>query len=209
MVGYRARVLIVGLTGGIGSGKSTVAGLLAASGAVVVDVDGLGREVIAPGGRAESAVLAAFGPEVTGSDGHIDRASLARVVFGQPDALARLTSISHPAINAELAERLDALADDAVVVLDMAILVESSLGRGDPHHSYSHVVVVEAPAELRVRRAVERGMAEHDVRARMAAQASDDERRAVADAVVVNDADLATLASRVDLLWEEIMSWRD
>jgi dephospho-CoA kinase len=89
----------------------------------------------------------------------------------------------------------------------MAILVESTLGRGNPRHSYSHVVVVEAPAELRVRRAVDRGMAEADVRARMAAQATDEQRRAVADAVVVNDADLSTLASRVDELWEEIGRW--
>lgn len=203
-----AGVLIVGLTGGIGSGKSTVAGLLAAKGAVVIDVDRLGREVIAPGGRAEAAVIDTFGAGVTSADGHIDRAALARVVFGDPGALARLTAISHPAINAELAEQLEVLPDESVVVLDMAILVESSLGRGDPRHSYSHVVVVEAPAELRVRRAVERGMAEADVRARMAAQASDEQRRAVADAVVDNDADLATLVSLVDELWEEMTRWR-
>ncbi len=207
--GYRAGVLIVGLTGGIGSGKSTVAGLLAAKGATVIDVDGLGRAVIAPGGRAESAVIDAFGPGVTGPDGHIDRAALARAVFGDADALARLTAISHPAINAELAERLDELPRDSIVVLDMAILVESNLGRGDPRHSYSHVVVVEAPEELRVRRAVQRGMAEPDVRARIAAQATDAERRAVAHAVVVNDADLVALASRVDQLWEEMSTWRD
>lgn len=203
-----ARVLIVGLTGGIGSGKSTVAGLLAAKGASVIDVDGLGREVIAPGGRAEAAVIDTFGSVVRGPDGHIDRAALARVVFGDPESLARLTAISHPAINAELGERIDALPEASIVVLDMAILVESTLGRGDPRHSYSHVVVVEAPPELRVRRAVERGMAEADVRARMAAQATDEQRRAVADAVVVNDADLSTLASRVDELWEEMGRWR-
>ena len=209
MVDYRARVLIVGLTGGIGSGKSTVAGLLAAKGATVIDVDGLGRAVIAPGGRAVPAVIDAFGPSVAGPDGHVDRAALARVVFGDADALARLTAISHPAINAELAERLDELPHDSIVVLDMAILVESSLGRGEPRHSYSHVVVVEAPEEVRVRRAVERGMAEDDVRARLAVQATDEQRRVVADAIVVNDADLAALASRVDLLWEEMSTWRD
>ena len=203
-----ARVLIVGLTGGIGSGKSTVAGLLAAKGASVIDVDGLGREVIAPGGRAEAAVIDAFGPVVSGPDGHIDRAALARVVFGDSQSLARLTAISHPAINAELGERIDALPEASIVVLDMAILVESTLGRGHPRHSYSRVVVVEAPPELRVRRAVDRGMAEADVRARMAAQATDEQRRAVADAVVVNDDDLSTLGSRVDELWEEMGRWR-
>jgi dephospho-CoA kinase len=167
----------------------------------------LGREVIAPGGRAEAAVIDAFGSVVSGPDGHIDRAALARVVFGDSQSLARLTAISHPAINAELGDRIDALPEASIVVLDMAILVESTLGRGNPRHSYSHVVVVEAPAELRVRRAVDRGMAEADVRARMAAQATDEQRRAVADAVVVNDADLSTLASRVDELWEEIGRW--
>lgn len=205
-------MLVIGLTGGIGSGKSTVAALLAERGATVIDVDALGREVIAPGGRAEAEVIAEFGPEITDADGHIDRAGLARVVFGQPEALARLTAISHPAINAELAERLDAVQGDdgsaeSVVVLDMAILVESNLGRGDPEHSYTKVVVVEAPPDLRAQRAVARGMQADDVRARIASQATDDERRAVADAVITNDGDLATLAQRVDELWRLILSW--
>ena len=199
--------LVVGLTGGIGSGKSTVAGLLAAHGAAVIDVDALGRSVIAPGGRAETAVLAEFGPGVADADGHIDRAALAGSVFGDAAALARLTAISHPAINAELVERIDALSDDAIVVLDMAILVESHLGRIDPAHSYSRVVVVEAPEELRVERAVARGMREADVRARIASQATDAERRAAADVVVANDTDLATLQARTDRLWEQIGSW--
>jgi dephospho-CoA kinase len=126
-------VLIVGLTGGIGSGKSTVSAMLADRGAVVIDVDSLGREVIAPGGRAEAAVLAAFGPDIADDVGGIDRAALARAVFGRPDMLAQLTAISHPAINAELATQLDSLPADAVVVLDMAILVESNLGRIRTH----------------------------------------------------------------------------
>ena len=199
--------LVVGLTGGIGSGKSTVAGLLAAHGAAVIDVDALGRSVIAPGGRAEAAVLAEFGPGVADADGHIDRAALAGAVFGDAAALTRLTAISHPAINAELVERIDALPDDAIVVLDMAILVESHLGRIDPAHSYSRVVVVEAPEALRVERAVARGMREADVRARIASQATDAERRAVADVVVANDTDLDTLQERTDRLWEQIGSW--
>ena len=205
-------MLVIGLTGGIGSGKSTVATLLAERGATVIDVDALGREVIAPGGRAEGQVIVEFGPEITDAEGHIDRAGLARVVFGQPEALTRLTAISHPAINAELADRLDAVRGDecsaeSVVVLDMAILVESTLGRGGPEHSYTKVVVVEAPPDLRVRRAVARGMEADDVRARIASQATDDERRAVADAVITNDGDLATLAERVDELWRLVLSW--
>ncbi|MEI6400959.1 MAG: dephospho-CoA kinase [Actinomycetota bacterium] len=199
--------LIVGLTGGIGSGKSTVAGLLAAHGAAVVDVDALGRAVIEPGGRAEAAVLAEFGPGVADADGHIDRAALAGAVFGDAAALARLTAISHPAINAELVERVDALPDDAIVVLDMAILVESHLGRIDPAHSYSRVVVVEAPEALRVERAVARGMREADVRARIASQATDAERRAVADVVVANDTDLHALGEQVDACWAQVRAW--
>jgi dephospho-CoA kinase len=202
-----ASVLIVGMTGGIGSGKSTVAALLAGRGAVIVDVDALGRVVIAPGGRAQAAVIAEFGDAIVDDGGHIDRAALARQVFGRPDELARLSAISHPAINAELADVLDAQASDAIVVLDMAILVESTLGRGDPAHSYSKVVVVEAPEELRVARAVARGMAEADVRARIASQATDEQRRAVADAVVVNDGDLAALEARVADLWQTIVAW--
>jgi dephospho-CoA kinase len=204
-------VLVVGLTGGIGSGKSTVAALLAAHGASVIDVDALGRDVIGPAGRAEADVLEAFGPAIAGVDGHIDRAALARAVFGRPEELARLTAISHPAIDDLLAERIDAVrserGDDAVVVLDMAVLVESELGRRDPEHEYTRVVVVEAPVDLRVARAVARGMAADDVRARLASQATDEQRRAVADVVVVNDGDLDQLASAVDELWTTIVEW--
>ncbi len=206
-VAYAAGVLIIGLTGGIGSGKSTVATMLGERGATVIDVDALGRVVIAPGGRAEAAVVAEFGAGIADADGHIDRAALARSVFGRPEALARLTAISHPAINAEMAARLDELADDSIVVLDMAILVESNLGRGDPAHSYSRVIVVEAPEALRIERAVRRGMAEADVRARISSQATDEQRRAVADAVIANDGDLDQLIAHVDALWSTIEAW--
>jgi dephospho-CoA kinase len=200
-------MLIVGLTGGIGSGKSTAARLLGECGAQVVDVDALGRAVIAPGGRAQAGVLAEFGAAVAAADGAIDRGKLAAVVFGHPDGLRRLEAISHPAINAELTEAVGSFADDAIVVYDMAILVESNLGRADPAHRYSRVVVVEAPLELRIARAVERGMSEHDARARAMAQASDDQRRAVADLVIRNDADLAALESSVRDAWATIRSW--
>ncbi|MEO5899817.1 MAG: dephospho-CoA kinase [Ilumatobacteraceae bacterium] len=200
-------MLIVGLTGGIGSGKSTVAGLLADRGAVVVDVDAVGRAVIAPGGRAESGVVAEFGSAIVAADGSIDRPSLARVVFAHPDGLARLNAISHPAINAELTDRIGTLAGDSIVVYDMAILVESNLGRDDPAHRYTHVVVVEAPLELRIERAVGRGMDEADARSRAAAQATDEQRRAVADLVLHNDADLTTLDVQVGRAWTTIQSW--
>lgn len=200
-------MLIVGLTGGIGSGKSTVAQLLAGHGAQVVDVDAVGRAVIAPGGRAEAGVIAEFGDHIVGPDGAIDRRSLAGVVFEQPGGLARLEAISHPAINAELTEIVGSLGDGSIVVYDMAILVESNLGRADPAHRYSHVVVVEAPLELRIERAIARGMGEADARARAAAQATDEQRRAVADLVVPNDADLAMLRASTLDAWATITSW--
>lgn len=200
-------MLIVGLTGGIGSGKSTVAAMLARRGAVVIDVDAVGRDVISPGGRAEAAVLAEFGPSVATPEGHVDRAALARAVFGKPDDLFRLTEISHPAINADLADRLDLLPPGQIVVLDMAILVESNLGRLADGRSYSMVVVVEAPEPLRVERAVARGMKADDVRARIVSQATDDERRAVADVVIVNDGDPDHLAGAVNDLWSRLIAW--
>jgi dephospho-CoA kinase len=197
-----AGVLVVGLTGGIGAGKSTVAAMLAARGAHVVDVDALGRAVIAPGGRATERVVAEFGEPVRGADGGVDRAALAAIVFGDPDALARHLAIVHPAIDEEIRAALAALPDDAVAVLDMAVLAESRLGRGQ----YTTVLVVEAPAELRVERAVARGMAADDVRARMANQASDADRRAMADAVLVNDGDRAALEGQVDAWWRTVTS---
>ena len=192
-------MLVIGLTGGIGSGKSTVANLLQGHGAIVIDVDALGRVVIAPGGRAEQAVINEFGDGIV-TDGVIDRAKLAEVVFADGAALDRLTAISHPAINAELSERLGELPHDSVAVLDMAILVESNLGRG----MYSTVITVEAPLALRVDRAVARGMKRADVEARLAAQASDDQRRVVADIVIVNDGDLDTLKAAVAATWQRL-----
>jgi dephospho-CoA kinase len=191
-------VLVVGLTGGIGAGKSTAAAAFAERGAAIIDVDRLGHVVLEPGGRAHDDVLAAFGT--------VDRRALGSIVFADPDALARLAAISHPAINAELADRLRDLAGDlprdGIVVLDMAVLAESNLGRG----MYDLVVTVEAPIELRVERAVARGMAEEDVRRRLAAQASEDDRRARATYVLVNDGDQAALVAQVDACWAELVS---
>jgi dephospho-CoA kinase len=197
-------VLIVALTGGIGAGKSTVARLLADRGAVVIDVDALGREVLEPGGSAYDQVIVAFGSSIVDRDGRIDRAELARTVFGDACRLADLTSISHPAINEALVARLDALPHGSVVVLDMAILAESDLGRPDPEHSYQFVITVEAPIERRIERAVGRGMDEEDVRRRAAAQATEGQRRAVADAVIRNDADLDSLGEQVGRLWSSL-----
>ena len=184
-------MLVVGLTGGIGAGKSTAAARFQALGATVIDVDALGHVVLVPGGRAHDAVLAAFGT--------VDRRALGSIVFADPAQLERLTAISHPAINAEL-DAVLATVDADVVVLDMAILAESNLGAG----RYTTVVTVEAPVELRVQRAVARGMAEADVRRRIAAQASEETRRALADHVLVNDADEASFLRQVDEVWEQL-----
>ena len=192
---------VVGLCGGIGAGKSTVARLLAERGAVVVDVDALGRSVLALD-EVRHAVVAEFGDGVLDADGGIDRAALAREVFSCEGRLTDLEAISHPAIDREIARHLEALASDPpdLVVLDMAVLVESDLGDLSDGRGYTEVVVVEAHAEVRLERLVARGMAADDARARMAAQATDTERRAVADHVLANDGDEADLAQRVDEL---------
>jgi dephospho-CoA kinase len=201
---------IIGLTGGIGAGKSTLATMLAERGAIVIDVDAIGRAVVGPGGVAEDAVGARFGPTIVADDGHIDRAALARIVFADGDALAGLEAIVHPAINAEIDRQLDIIEargnDDALIVLDMAVLVGSRLGRDLPSgRGYDTVVVVRAPFEARVARLVhQRGMTEADARARIAAQPSDEAQRAAADHLIDNDGDRDTLRGAVDLLWDEL-----
>lgn len=200
---------VVGLTGGIGAGKSSVAALLAERGAHVIDVDGLCKAVIEPGGTAHDALVARFGPEVVGPDGQLDRAALARQVFADPQALADLTAISHPAANQAMAGEVAVLASATVVVLDMAVLAEyPKLGRW-PGGGYETVVVVEAPEAVRVARLVEhRGMAESDARARIANQTGDDERRQLADHIVDNAGDQVALAQAIDHLWSELSRQR-
>ena len=190
---------VIGLTGGIGVGKSTVAAELERLGATVVDCDGLGRLVVEPDGRAYPALVERFGQGIVAADGTIDRPALAAIVFGDAGALADLNAITHPAIDLEIADAI-AAADSPVVVLDMAVLVESELGRGQ----YHEVVVVEAPVEVRLERlARDRGMSEDQARARMDSQASDDERRAVADHIIVNDGALDHLMEAVGRFWAE------
>lgn len=187
----------VGLTGGIGSGKSEVARRLAALGAVVVDADALAREAVAPGSDGLAAVVDAFGTGVLAPDGSLDRGVLGRLVFADEDKRARLEAIVHPYVGRRSAELMAAARDDAVVVYDVPLLVEKHLESG-----YDLVVVVEAPEEVRVRRLVEqRGMSGDDARARIAAQATSEQRAAVADVVLDNDGDLASLDAAVDALW--------
>ena len=190
---------MVGLTGGIGSGKSTVSTMLAERGAVVVDTDAVARQVVAPGGPARGALVARFGPDLAA-----DRRALAGVVFADPSALADLNAIVHPAVRSEVGRRLEALRAEGaeVVVLAVPLLVET--GRS---YDVAGVVVVDCPEEIAVRRLVEhRGMDEADVRRRMAAQASRSQRTATADVVIHNDASLADLVPQVDAAWAWIRS---
>jgi dephospho-CoA kinase len=191
-------VLRVGLTGGIGSGKSTVARRLVAHGAMLVDSDALAREVVAPGTAGLAEVVAAFGNEVLDADGALDRPALAAVVFGDHAARERLNAIVHPRVRARSDELIASAPADAVVVQDVPLLVESGMASRFPL-----VVVVHADAEERVRRLVElRGMAEADARARIAAQADDAARRAAADVWLDNGGDLQDVEAAVDALWE-------
>lgn len=197
---------IIGLTGGIGSGKSTVASLLAELGARVIDVDAVGREVAEVGGEAHDAVVARFGPAVLTAGGELDRSALARIVFSDEAELRALEAISHPAINRTLEQLIAQLPPDDVVVLDMAILVESTLGRwgAEAGQGYDTVVTVDAPIDVRRARLVERGMDPDDAERRIDSQASDAARRAVADHVVTNDGDLGQLRAAVARLWPSL-----
>jgi dephospho-CoA kinase len=191
-------VLRIGLTGGIGSGKSTVAALLAERGARVVDADRIAREVVEPGTAGLEAVVGEFGPGVLAADGSLDRAALAAIVFGDPAARARLDGIVHPLVRARAAELVAAAPADAVVVQDVPLLVETGQAA-----AFDLVLVVEADAETRVQRLVGRGLSADDARARMASQATDEERRAVADVVLRNDGDRAALAAQVESFWTD------
>jgi len=191
-------VLNIGLTGGIGSGKSTVSVLLAERGAVIVDADRIAREVVEPGTPGLAAVVSAFGDGVVGPDGGLDRPALAAVVFADAAARARLDGIVHPLVRARAAEVVAAAPPDAVLVHDIPLLVETGqAGR------YALVLVVQADLDTRVARLVQRGMTEDDARARIAAQATDEQRAAVADVVLDNSGTREELATRVERFWTE------
>jgi len=192
-------VLQVGLTGGIGSGKSTVARILAELGAVVVDADAIARDVVAPGTPGLAAVGRAF-PGVV-DDGALDRAALAVAVFADPAARATLEAITHPLVFAETRRRVAAAGQDAIVVHDVPLIVEAHLG-----DRYDVVVVVGASADVRrARLRRSRGMSDEQVAERMAAQATDAERRAVADHWIANEGTEADLRVAVERLWRDVL----
>lgn len=191
----------VGLTGGIGSGKSAVAGCFARCGAVVIDADELARLVVAPGSAGLARVVDRFGPEVLAPDGTLDRAVLAARVFADPEQRRALEEITHPLIAAETVRRVAQADPAAVLVHDVPLLVEQGMAAG-----FEAVVVVEAPLELRLARLARRGVPEAAARARMAVQASDDQRRAVATYLIRNDGSMAELAARVGQVWSALVS---
>jgi dephospho-CoA kinase len=197
-------VLLAGLTGGIGSGKSTVARLLEERGAAVVDADAVARDLQRPGSDAVAAIGREF-PGTVGEDGVLDRAGLASVVFPDPAALGRLNAIMLPRIAAELARRIgEHLGSDRVVVLDSPLLVEH------PRQDLDVLVVVDVPVDVATDRLVnERGMSRADAEARIARQASREQRKAAADWIVDNACSLGELAHRVDELWEWLLARRD
>jgi dephospho-CoA kinase len=191
-------MLRVGLTGGIGSGKSTVAGRLAEHGAVVIDADKIAREVVEPGTDGLAEVRAAFGDDII-SDGALDRAKLAAKVFTDEAARGTLNGIVHPRIRTRTAELMAAAPDDAIIVHDVPLLVEARMGA-----AYHLVLVVDAPEEERVHRVVHyRGMAEEDVRARIQTQASETDRRAAADVWLDNTGARDEVLAAVDALWAD------
>lgn len=194
---------LIALTGGIASGKSTIARRLAERGAVIVDADALVRGVQAPGTPVLRRIEEEFGADVIAADGSLDRAALGQKVFGDPERLAVLNRIVHPAVRAESQRRFDeALLDDpeAVVVYDVPLLVEARVD--DP---WDLVVVAHAPASVRLRRLIElRGMDEAAAQARIDAQVPDDRRLAIADAVIDTGGTVASTLEQVDALWERI-----
>ena len=196
-------MLVVGLTGGIGSGKSTVSALLAEKGAVVIDADAITKELQQPGTDVFAAMVERFGPGIVAADGSLDRAAVADIVFNDPAALKALNAIVHPAVGAEIVGRMTALGEtDEVVILDVPLLVESTNA-----YPVGGLVVVDVDPEVAVRRLVEhRHMREEDVRARMSRQASREDRRAKADRVVDNTGSLDDLRAQVDAVWEWVRS---
>ncbi|MFD6531386.1 dephospho-CoA kinase [Streptomyces sp. NPDC060184] len=193
-------MLKVGLTGGIGAGKSEVSRLLVSYGAVLIDADRLAREVVAPGTPGLAAVVREFGADVLHGDGSLNRPALGAVVFGDSDRLAALNAIVHPLVRDRTAELERAAGPGSVVVNDVPLLTENGLAP-----FYDLVVVVDATPATQLDRLVRlRGMTEADARARMAAQATREERLAVADLVVDNDGPLQDLEPQVREVWDEL-----
>ena len=195
-------MILVGLTGGIGSGKSTVSGLLQARGAVIIDADAIVREVQQPGSPVLAELAQKFGSDVLAEDGSLDRQAVANIVFTDPDALKSLNAIVHPAVGREMNQRMIAQrASNNVVILDIPLLTEN------PREGLQGRIVVDIPVELQIQRLTSfRGFDEADARARISRQATRQERLDQADFVVDNSGGLEDLIPQIDLLWRWLMS---
>ncbi|HVQ35276.1 MAG TPA: dephospho-CoA kinase [Candidatus Bathyarchaeia archaeon] len=192
-----------GLTGGLASGKSTVAAMFRRRGALHLDADAIAHELLAPGGGAEAPVLERFGPSILGADGAIDRGALGAIVFSDPAALSDLNAIVHPKVREEIARRLAREASSAspaeVALVDAPLLVEAGM-----HRELDAIVVVTCPPEVQVARAVARGMREDEARRRIAAQAPVEEKLAVADVVIDNGGTLEETEAQVRTAWDRL-----
>jgi dephospho-CoA kinase len=195
-------VILVGLTGGIGSGKSTISSLLEGKGAVIIDADAIVREVQLPGSSVLAELAEKFGSEVLAADGSLDRQAVANIVFTDPDALKALNAIVHPAVGKEMNRRMiEQRSTDHVVVLDIPLLTEN------PREGLQGKIVVDVPVEVQVERLVKyRGFDEADARARISRQATREQRLATADFVVDNSGDLAALQPQIEKLWQWLKS---
>ena len=192
------RMLRVGLSGGIGSGKSTVAARLVQCGAVLIDADKLARQVVEPGSAGLAELVDRFGPDIVTPEGALDRPAMAKKVFGDEQARADLNAITHPRIGALTAERMAQAPADAVVVHDVPLLVENGYAP-----NYHLVLIVDAPEQDRVRRLVDRGLDVEDARARIRSQATDEQRREAADVWLDNSGPVQDLVAEVDRLWSQ------
>src|SRR5215831_1944618 len=190
---------MVGLTGGIGSGKSTVAALLTERGAIVIDADAIAREVVEPGTPTLAKLVERFGPEILAADGSLDRAALAQRAFVTDEAKKELEAITHPAIGEEFLRRVAEAPENGVVVHDVPLLVESTRG-----FKYDAVVVVEAPLDVRLDRLEARGVPRDDAQRRIALQASDEDRRKVATWVVDNSGSFGDVERQLDAIWSDL-----
>jgi dephospho-CoA kinase len=193
-------MLLVGLTGGIGSGKSTAARMLAELGAIVLSADGFARDAVASGTPGFERVLELFGPEIVGSDGELDRSAIAAIVFSDPDRRAELERVIHPEVRRRIAEGVaGAAGTDGVVVVDSPLLIET----GD-HRGFPLVVVVSASTSTQIARLVARGMDEGDARARLASQMPLEDKAEVADVLLDNEGTEADLRAQVERLWADL-----
>lgn len=195
-------MILVGLTGGIGAGKSTVSAMLAQRGAIIVDADQIARDLQAPGSSVLDAMADRFGRHIIGDDGVLDRAAVAKIVFNDEAALKDLNGIVHPAMQSEIQRQIDEQrSTDRVVVLDFPLLGEN------PRKGLSATIVVDIPVDVAVQRLVDqRGMDHDDARARINSQLSREQRLSTATHVVDNGSDRDSLTVQVDALWEQLLT---